>query len=261
MKVGFLVAFRESEVSLNFCPLWAINRSFVCIGDWVRRQKKRLFKIGNLRLFCLFGCKEQRLVAQLHPYMSPTLHLRNFVFSLEKYFRVRLLSRRNKGWNKNKTNISLSIFILLLQVSISLEISCLWCVHIHLDIAQWPHNFIRLHVCGRRLWFYETLGKRYLAGCVKVGQVAPSQLWLNHNFGNIQNTLSEDLWNTSDLRIVNYVLTTHQFLVLFSCPGQLNRWRCQSVSESVSESLLISATSEHCRAVVDNDNDNDTSRH
>ena len=111
VKVGFLIAFRESEVSLNFCPLWAINRSFVCIGDWVLRQKKRLFKIGNLRLFCLFGCKEQRLVAQLHPYMSPTLHLRNFVFSLEKYFRVRLLSRRNKGWNKNKTNISLSIFI------------------------------------------------------------------------------------------------------------------------------------------------------
>ena len=81
VKVGFLVAFRESEVSLHFCPLWAINRSFVCIGDWVRRQKKRLFKIGNLRLFCLFGCKEQRLVAQLHPYMSSTLHLHSFVFS------------------------------------------------------------------------------------------------------------------------------------------------------------------------------------
>ena len=83
VKLGFLLAFGESEVSLNFCPLWAINRSFVCIGDWVRRQEKRLFKIGNLRLFCLFGCKEQRLVAQLHPYMSPTLHLHSFVFSVQ----------------------------------------------------------------------------------------------------------------------------------------------------------------------------------
>ena len=45
---------------------------------------------------------------------------------------------------------------------------------------------------------------------------------------------------------------------LFSCPGQLNRWHCHSVSEWVSEwvrSLLISVTSEYYRAVVD------TSRH
>ena len=44
----------------------------------------------------------------------------------------------------------------------------------------------------------------------------------------------------------------------FSCPGQLNRWHCHSVSEWVSEwvrSLLISVTSEYYRAVVD------TSRH
>ena len=38
--------------------------------------------------------------------------------------------------------------------------------------------------------------------------------------------------------------------VVISCPGQLNRWHCHWVSESLSW-LLISASSEHCRAVVD----------
>ena len=32
------------------------------------------------------------------------------------------------------------------------------------------------------------------------------------------------------------------FFFFFSCPGQLNRWHCQSVSEWVSERLLISPT-------------------
>ena len=44
------------------------------------------------------------------------------------------------------------------------------------------------------------------------------------------------------------------FGAVFSCPGQLNRWPCHSLSKWV-RSLLISSTSEHHRAVVD------TSRH
>ena len=48
-------------------------------------------------------------------------------------------------------------------------------------------------------------------------------------------------------------------LSLFSCPGQLNRWHCPSVTQSAR--LLISASSEQCRAVADlSDNWSDTSR-
>ena len=54
VKLGFLVAFGESEVSLNFCPLWAINRSFVCIGDW---QKKGCSKLGTWGYFAYLDAK------------------------------------------------------------------------------------------------------------------------------------------------------------------------------------------------------------
>ena len=40
-------------------------------------------------------------------------------------------------------------------------------------------------------------------------------------------------------------------VIIFSCPGQLNRWPCHSLSGWVIDWLLISASSEHCRAVVD----------
>ena len=51
-------------------------------------------------------------------------------------------------------------------------------------------------------------------------------------------------------------LTFLVFDPFFSCPGQLNRWPCHSVSEWVSESGFdFSDYREHCRAVVD------TSRH
>ena len=40
----------------------------------------------------------------------------------------------------------------------------------------------------------------------------------------------------------------NDWTAIFSCPGQLNRWHCQSVSEWVSKSLLISASSEQSRA-------------
>ena len=57
VKLGFFVAFRESDVSLNFCPLWAINRSFVCIGDLVRRQKKGCSKLGTWGYFAYLDAK------------------------------------------------------------------------------------------------------------------------------------------------------------------------------------------------------------
>ena len=48
-------------------------------------------------------------------------------------------------------------------------------------------------------------------------------------------------------RMSNKKLTNNH---IFSCPGQLYRWPCQSVTEKVM-SLLNSVSSEHCRAVVD----------
>ena len=39
---------------------------------------------------------------------------------------------------------------------------------------------------------------------------------------------------------------------LFSCPGQLNRWPCQSVTHWLTDWFFILAPSEYCRAVVDN---------
>ena len=40
-------------------------------------------------------------------------------------------------------------------------------------------------------------------------------------------------------------------VIIFSCPGQLNRWPCHSLSGWVIHWLLISASSKICRAVVD----------
>ena len=59
--------------------------------------------------------------------------------------------------------------------------------------------------------------------------------WLS-NIGNVRNAINLFLERRGSSSC------------LFSCSGQLNRWPCQSVSESVR--LLILATSEHCRATV-----------
>ena len=76
VKLGFLGAFRESEVNLNFCPLWAINRSFVCIGDWFRRQKKKV--VQNWEPEAILPIWMQR--APLSCTASP-LHVPNFTSS------------------------------------------------------------------------------------------------------------------------------------------------------------------------------------
>ena len=48
---------------MNFWQVCTFSQSIiVCIGD-LPRQKKKLLKIGNLRRFGQFGCKEHRLVA------------------------------------------------------------------------------------------------------------------------------------------------------------------------------------------------------
>ena len=108
-------------------------------------------------------------------------------------------------------------------------------------------RLILRHYCGsfwiRRITQYE------LSHCqaIDIDQTSTEGFRVSHNsiffFWGGGNEMNND-----------YKLNCEYF---FSCPGQLNRWHCQSVSEWVSKSLLISASSEHCRAVVDNDNDND----
>ena len=57
--------------------------------------------------------------------------------------------------------------------------------------------------------------------------------------------------------LLNLVRTTStfrfsilQFVYVFSCPGQLNRWPCQSVTHWLTDWLLILSPSEYRRAVV-----------
>ena len=133
--------------------------------------------------------------------------------------------------HKQKT-LSLKYLILstnLLQL-LHTKLSTLTCIWYHLD--HW-HQIV-----GHLLKPFEMIKPLSLATCdlcvypdISYGGSSTTELsWTN-------------LWNNL---VCSFTFSLSKLVTcLIRCPGQLIRWHCQSVSQSVSESLLILAYSEH----------------